>query len=133
MLEYLLRTYVIESAEPQSDADSLVGLLQSIKARHDFAELEHLRIRNGVVQVRHGVGWYDLGAPIEGAVESDEDSPAPRPRQPAAPAAPAPTSAAAPRRERGPLVDEEPRAAKKEQGPPPKVSTSKRFRKLEMD
>ncbi|MBL8787915.1 MAG: pentapeptide repeat-containing protein [Deltaproteobacteria bacterium] len=133
MLEYLLRTYVIESAEPQSDADSLVGLLQSIKARHDFAELEHLRIRNGVVQVRHGVGWYDLGAPIEGAVESDEDSPAPRPRQSAAPAAPAPTSAAAPRRERGPLVDEEPRAAKKEQGPPPKVSTSKRFRKLEMD
>lgn len=135
MLEYLLRTYVIESAEPAADADSFVGLVQSVKARHDFPELEHMRIRNGAVQVRHGNGWYDLGAPIEGAESSDDDGPAtppPRATRPARAEAPAMAPAApteSSRRERPGMED----APKKPEGPPPKVSTSKRFRKLEMD
>lgn len=132
MFEYLLRTYVIETAEPTNDADSFVGLIQTVKARHDFPELEHIRIRNGVIQVQMGHGWYELGQPIEGAVDSDDDAPPPRPRAPAAPAAATPAATA--KRERGPLTDDEPKAAaRKEQGPPPKVTTSKRFRKLEMD
>jgi uncharacterized protein YjbI with pentapeptide repeats len=132
MFEYLLRTYVIETAEPTNDADSFVGLIQTVKARHDFPELEHLRIRNGVIQVRMGVGWHELGQPIEGLVDSDDDSPPSRPRAPMVPAQPAEASA---KRERGPhTIDDEPRAAaRKEQGPPPKVATSKRFRKLELD
>lgn len=128
MIEYILRTYVIESAEPASDADSFLGLFQSIKARHDFPELEHLRIRNGVLQVRHGIGWYDIGAPIEGVDGSDDDDIAPPPR----PAAAASGDEGARSRGQRMIIDDEP-ARPAKGAPPPKVSTSKRFRKLEMD
>lgn len=131
MLEYVLRTYVIEAAQPQADADSFIGLLQSIKARHDFPELENLRIRNGLVQVRFGVAWYDLGAPIEGG-----DMPEPVDEEmPARPPAPRLSGGGASEKSGRPLAQEgaEDRPAKKAEGPPPKVEKSKRFRKLEMD
>lgn len=131
MLEYVLRTYIIEAQQAKVEADSFVGMLQSIKAQHDFPELENLRIRNGLVQVRFGTSWYDLGAPIEGGGPEpvDEDS---GPRSP-------PVRREAARDEGRPsrpsLAQEgaEDRPAKKESGPPPKVEKSKRFRKLEMD
>jgi hypothetical protein len=133
MFEYLLRTYVIETAQPTNDADSFVGLIQTVKARHDFPELEHLRIRNGVIQVQHGTAWIELGAPIPAGGAADDDEAPARPRA-AAPAAAEPRRAAAAPVERADNREEDNRgAARKEQGPPPKVATSKRFRKLEMD
>ncbi|MCC6622715.1 MAG: pentapeptide repeat-containing protein [Deltaproteobacteria bacterium] len=128
MLEYVLRTYVIEAAQPQADADSFIGLLQSIKARHDFPELENLRIRNGGVQVRFGINWYDLGAPIESGEmpePADEDaSPPPRP---------SPRVAASEAKGRPPMAEDGEARPKKADQMPPKVEKSKRFRKLEMD
>ncbi|MFO0749840.1 MAG: pentapeptide repeat-containing protein [Myxococcota bacterium] len=134
MLEYVLRTYVIEAAQPQADADSFVGLLQSIKARHDFPELENLRIRNGQVQVRFGVAWYDLGAAIDGGdmpepVDEDMGVRSPPPRVSAAEKAPERPSGGRSLAQEG----AEDRPSKKADALPPKVEKSKRFRKLEMD
>ncbi len=140
MLEYVLRTYVIEGAQPSTSADTMAGLVAGLKARHDFPELDALRVRGTVVQVRHGHEWYDLGAPIVGSVGSgsrltpaDDDEPAPAPRAPASPAAaPARSPAGAPVASvprPAPLADE-PAPVREE---PKSLKRSKRFRKLDMD
>lgn len=131
MLEYLLRTYVIESAEPTADADSFTGLMQSIKARHDFPELEKIRIRNGGIQVQLGTQWHDLGAPVQGAVAL----PTPGQDEPDLPTPTAPSEPEFPTRPAAPRGIDFGDAAPKpvSNTPPPKVTTSKRFRKLELD
>ena len=132
MLEYVLRTYIIEAAQPTSEADTFQGLLAGMKARHDFPELELIRVRNGIVQVRHGLGWYDLGAPIEG---SEGGEVLPSSSASVSSAAPAASSArdesGGPRLRRPDLEMAEPKPRTNE--PPKKVATSKRFKKLEMD
>jgi len=129
MLEYVLRTYIIESAQPATEADTFAGTLQGIKARYDFEELELIRVRNGVVQVRHGLSWHDLGAPLEGVVPSMT-----APTTGPAAAEPAPGEAERPRRSSArPDFGFEEDAPKAKDRPPKRVGTSKRFKKLEMD
>ncbi len=140
VLEYVLRTYIIEAAEPTTDADTFQGLLASLKARYDFQELESIRTRNGVVQVRHGTAWFDLGQPIHTSGGGGAPASADTGGGSAAPAAPAASGDSAPgdargseppRRRRGPDFDMTP--APKDNKPPKRVGTSKRFKKLEMD
>lgn len=129
MLEYVLRTYIIEAAQPTSESDTFQGLLASMKARHDFPELEQIRIRNGVVQVRHGLDWFDLGAPLDGAASG-----APGAGPQAAPIAPGgPGGEDADRASRRRVDVDVDGARGKSNTPPKKVGTSKRFKKLEMD
>jgi len=131
MLEYVLRTYIIEAAQPTSETDTFQGMLAGMKARHDFPELELMRVRNGVVQVRHGMTWYDLGTPIEGG-DGGDLVPASLSSGPP-PSAPSSDDAGESRsRPRRPAIDID-APKQKSNTPPKKVGTSKRFRKLEMD
>jgi uncharacterized protein YjbI with pentapeptide repeats len=61
LLEYTLRTYVIEGAEPRASADSFAGVLSQLKAQHSFPELDALRVRGTSVQVLAGREWVELG------------------------------------------------------------------------
>lgn len=126
ILEYVLRTYVIEGAQPSEQLDSFAMLLAQLKARHDFPELQSMRLRGTSVQVRLGNEWHDLigGA---GPVTRTAGEPTPVPHAAgdvAAPAPPAPAQAPAPEAAPGPAPDN--RA-------PKNVGRSKRFRRLEID
>lgn len=134
MIEYVLRTYVIETAQATESSDSMTALVQTMKARYDFPELELLRVRNNAVQVRQGLHWYDLGAEIDPRQGTPADGPAPAaPRQ----AAESPPIVTAPRQEAprpGMEIDDVPRApARKADAPPPKVEPSNWFSNLEID
>ncbi len=133
MLEYVLRTYIIEAAQPTSESESFQGLINGMKARYDFDELDLIRVRNGVIQVRMGLDWFDLGQPA-----------LPAGRAPAAPAGPSPAASAGPSaapatgsgsgsHSSRPSFADQPEAEPKQDRPPKRVGTSKRFRKLEMD
>lgn len=132
LLEYVLRTYVIEGAEPRASVDSFASVLSQLKAQHEFPELDALRVRGTTVQVRAGQEWVDLGEAPTG------------PRDAPAPAASSAPPAAASGRGRGGSSDVRPSpppAAREDAAPPaaevsrpPKnVGRSKRFRKLDMD
>lgn len=131
LLEYVLRTYVIEGAQPAEPADSFAMLLTQLKGRYDFSELDRLRLRGTAVQVQVDGHWYDMLGSGPSAVEAapmPEPATAPIPaNEPGAssatPSEPAPTTAEA-------TSDDAPPAPK----PPPKgVARSKRFRSLEID
>lgn len=137
MLEYVLRTYIIEAGEEKVEADSFATLLQSMKARHDFEELENLRVRNGIVQVRFGFDWYDLGGNLPagaggggGGGGGESPAPAPATAQPASGGG-APEQSGGGRGRRS--MFEEPVEQPREKKPPKKVGTSKRFKKLDLD
>lgn len=131
MIEYLLRTYLIEGAAPNATGETLPGIVANLKARFDFPELDALRVRGGNVQVRHGNTWYDLGAPI--VVEAGGTGPTPSSSDAgSSDDSPAGSSPSGGRR----AIDlPEPAGAEpaKEKGPPKSVKRSKRFRKLELD
>jgi uncharacterized protein YjbI with pentapeptide repeats len=158
MLEYVLRTYVIETAQTTESSDSMTALLQTIKARYDFPELEHLRVRNNAVQARFGAQWVDLGTEPEGPRGTPEAAPTSGPSHGSASglAEPGPGAlrrqagsrsdvsaqqAAVPRMD----LDESPPASsaggRAEAGtkrpapsaPPPRVEHSNRFSNLEID
>ncbi|MEZ4265037.1 MAG: pentapeptide repeat-containing protein [Myxococcota bacterium] len=132
LLEYVLRTYVIEGAEPRASVDSFASVLSQLKAQHEFPELDALRVRGTTVQVRAGQEWVDLG-----------DAPAAREPQAASGSGPAPTAPAPPAR--GVASDVRPAAptgaTRKDEAaapadtsrPPKNVGRSKRFRKLDID
>ena len=131
LVEALVRTYIIEGAQPAAtSSDSFAGVLAGLKARHDWPELEFLRMQGTTAQVRHGHHWVEIGQPLSAEVTGASGAPQPAPPQarPEAPAAPSGASDSG-RARRAPDMDPAP-AAK----PPPKnVRRSKRFRKLEMD
>jgi uncharacterized protein YjbI with pentapeptide repeats len=141
MFEYVLRTYVIETAQTTESSDSMAALVQTIKARYDFPELELLRVRNNAVQVRQGLHWYDLGAEVDPRnsageastarpASSRDEAPAARPQAPAQ----NPPVVAARRPEGGGMeIDEAPKPAPKPNTPPPKVEPSNWFSNLEID
>ncbi len=124
ILEYVLRTYVIEGAQPSEQLDSFAMLLAQLKARHDFPELQSMRLRGTAVQVRLGTEWHDLiggaGPVVRSAGEPTPDVhvPAPPPAAMASTPAESPPSPAPP-------VDAN-RA-------PKNVGRSKRFKRLEID
>jgi|GEM_PF-1324964 len=140
LMETIVRTYVIEAAQPAAlSSDSFGGVLASLKARHDWSELEHLRMQGTTAQVRHGHHWVDIGAPlpaevvgsVQAATGGGGDAPAP-----AAPAA-APAASGGGRPSGGGgggrRMDIDPPAQQQPKAPPKNVRRSKRFRKLEMD
>ncbi|MFT7581564.1 MAG: hypothetical protein ACI9MR_003242 [Myxococcota bacterium] len=127
MLEYVLRTYIIEAGDTTAEADSFQALIQGMKARYDFEELELIRVRNGTIQVRHGLDWHDLGAAMVGS-PSGGHAPAPAASGPASSDG---GGGSSPRLRRPDVLEEAPK--KKDNTPPKRVGTSKRFRKLEMD
>ena len=122
LLEYVLRTYVIEGAQPPQPVDSFETLLTQLKGQHDFTELDRLRLRGSAVQVQVDGQWHDLlgeGAPRQ------EASPPPAPEAPS----PAPTPPTVPsvREEEGVETEKTP------DRPPKGIGRSKRFRSLEID
>ena len=134
LIEYVIRTYVIEGAQPTEATDTFAGLLAQLKARHDFPELDALRVRGAQVQARCGRDWFDLRAG-QAMLSASGEAPEPAgaettPDGPAAPSMPEPARPAAQDSARP-----EPAAATNGKAkPPPKgVGTSKRFRRLEMD
>ncbi len=129
LLEYVMRTYIIEGAEPSAGADTMPALVSQMKARHDFSELDALRVRGTQVQVRLGRQWYDLDSPAapSAAAASEDDAPAP----PGPPTAPAPAAAMPP--PGAPAPEAEAVSEPPAQRPPKNVGTSKRFRRLEID
>ncbi len=139
MLEYVLRTYVIETAQATESSDSMTALVQTMKARHDFPELEHLRVRNNAVQARFGSQWVDLGAEPEGPRGAPIE-PMRTPLVESAPrvvteerAQPAARAQAGPGRRTAEVEADESATRKRVEAPPPKVEHSNRFSNLEID
>jgi len=135
MIEYVLRTYVIETAQTTESSDSMTALVQTMKSRYDFPELEFLRVRNNAVQVRQGAQWYDLGAALEergGERAAPSDAPRVAATERPGESGAAPVVASRPETNRGPEIDEPTRQPKKE-APPPKVEPSNWFSNLEID
>ncbi|MGB0588740.1 MAG: pentapeptide repeat-containing protein [Myxococcota bacterium] len=125
LLEYVLRTYVIEGAQPAQPADSFANLLSQLRGQYDFPELDRLRLRGVAVQVQVNGTWQDLMGGSAPTAEPTGPAPEARP----APAGP-PLADASP----SPAPPAEPPSAPPEPARPPKgVGRSKRFRSLEID
>jgi uncharacterized protein YjbI with pentapeptide repeats len=126
LVEVLMRTYVIEGAQPAAATDTFPGLLASLKARYDFPELDAMRLRGTTLQVRHGHQWVDLGTPVPGIGGAPATPrPVPEPERPR-PVASAQPAAALP-------IEEAEDTLEADNRQPKNVRRSKRFRKLEMD
>jgi uncharacterized protein YjbI with pentapeptide repeats len=128
LLEYVLRTYVIEGAQPAQPADSFANLLSLLRGQYDFPELDRLRLRGVAVQVQVDGAWHELmggsaptaepigpPAPISPSAAGPTDRSTPEVAPVAAPIAPAQSEAPEPSR------------------PPKGLGRSKRFRSLEID
>ena len=129
IVDALLRTYVIEGGQASAPLDSFPAVLAQLYSQYDFPELDHLRVSGTSVEARVGGQWQPLGA---GAATS---SPRPAPEVAAPPEAPRddPGTAPAPEPAQASPEPSEPAPAPAESAPPKNVSTSKRFRRLEMD
>ena len=118
----MMRTYLVEGAQPAASSETFAGILANLKSSHDFPELDALRMRGTTVQVKHGQEWVDLGAAVinESSPSSPPVSPPTTPDASAGPPSVGPTTEA-------PVVAPTPSS------PPKSVKKSKRFRKLEID
>jgi len=128
LLEYVLRTYVIEGAQPAQPVDSFANLLSQLRGQYDFPELDRLRLRGVAVQVQVDGAWRDL---MGGSAPTAEAPPAPAPGAAANPD-PSPDVGTSP-----PPPAAAPEAATAQppepSRPPKGVGRSKRFRSLEID
>jgi uncharacterized protein YjbI with pentapeptide repeats len=130
IVDALLRTYVIEGGQASAPLDSFPAVLAQLYSQYDFSELDHLRVNGTTVEARVGGQWHALGgasvtaapAPVPESATTDPEPPRALPAEPTA-SLPEPGLPQTPQ--------EEPNAS--EPAAPKNVSTSKRFRRLEMD
>lgn len=130
IVDALLRTYVIEGGQASAPLDSFPAVLAQLYSQYDFPELDHLRVNGTIIEARIGGQWQPLGGP------SQATAPTPIPESGATPSEPPRTSPMAPAAalpEPGLPQTPEDEPGTNESAAPKSVSTSKRFRRLEMD
>ena len=129
IVDALLRTYVIEGGQATAPLDSFPAVLAQLYSQYDFPELDHLRVSGTSVEARVAGQWQPLGgsAAASGPIAPAAATPPEQDPQDHDPTPSGSESTAEP-----PKADQ-PTAASTETKPPKNVSTSKRFRRLEMD
>lgn len=130
IVDALLRTYVIEGGQASAPLDSFPAVLAQLYSQYDFPELDHLRVHGTAVQARVGGQWQALG----GAMVTTAPAPVPEPgtiTPETPPARPAEPASLIPEPGLAPAAQAE--VTPGESSAPKNVSTSKRFRRLEMD
>jgi uncharacterized protein YjbI with pentapeptide repeats len=134
MLEYVMRTYIIEGTQSTTPPDSFSQLMAQMKSAYDFPELDLLRLDGMRPQVYVQGSWQPLTS--QGPVTRSAGDPQPITDAPAtdASASQAVARPASPtERDQAPPGDPEEQSTTKANEPPKNVGRSKRFRHLEID